>query len=424
MATQQTDFQEVQERDSKRLKSSGESDQNKLKLSMPSHRKCLPLSKPFVVETEENQNSFLDEEDLAHEDNVLVTTDFFGLNEVIGSAETKEFNREPPGNASYKYDFPNETDNTESHVKTKQVKEENDKDFRNLSLYDRLHQIENIRKTNNPKPYSTEMPFSNIPRNSFGESTTTTCRKEEFQSSLVLNLPEMDADEWHYDNARFKKRLSSLSTWKCWKCRHPGHLPEDCTASIGIASAASLSNPFQYVVESGENHHSQSSTGCIYSRLLRKTYKKCKKIEKTLASAKCHVCSSRANLCSCLDCEVVVCDSEGHLTGHLRDNPTHNKLYSFKLKRQLKCYKSTCEEMNAYKLIICPSCLGNYFNRYYSMINASWSRKGLQCIPNALACEEHFQWHLLNCENASSASLDTLVDKKKLESVELSEFFF
>ena len=41
------------------------------------------------------------------------------------------------------------------------------------------------------------------------------------------------------------------------------------------------------------------------------------------------------------------------------------------------------------------------------------SAKGLQYLPNAVCCEEHFQWHYMNCEHANDS--DHVVDRQKME---------
>jgi len=247
-----------------------------------------------------------------------------------------------------------------------------------------------------------------------------------------LNVPELKPDEWHVANARYVKRLSSMSTYKCWKCSRIGHLPEDCTASIGVP-AASLSDPFHYTTL--ENPNKDDKHGGIYTPVLRKMYSRCKLVAKKAAGAKCSICAAKSNLAFCFDCDADVCDDKGHLLDHLRDNPSHTRLYSYKLQRQIKCSKSTCEEMDIYNLFQCPSCLSKCFDRHYSIVNATWSGKGLHQIPNALACEEHFQWHYMNCDNTSQdLSALHLLDRDKFEDAQLtsleypsgqvSEFFF
>lgn len=55
------------------------------------------------------------------------------------------------------------------------------------------------------------------------------------------------------------------------------------------------------------------------------------------------------------------------------------------------------------------------FDRFYSMFNATWDRRGIKYIPNAICCDEHFQWHRMNCSNTSSEMNGYLLSKEKLQ---------
>jgi len=153
-------------------------------------------------------------------------------------------------------------------------------------------------------------------------------------------------------------------------------------------------------------------------------YKKCNEIGHK-KNAVCSECGIRSNLVYCLDCDVLFCDGRGHLTSHLRDNPTHTKLYSFKLRRQIKCCKATCEKMNIYELMTCAECIDRCFDRHYSMVTATWSNQGLKYLPNTICCEEHLQWHTVNCLNSNPGHF---IEQNKLDSDayngHLSEYFF
>lgn len=173
--------------------------------------------------------------------------------------------------------------------------------------------------------------------------------------------------------------------------------------------------------------HSQPALegGAIYTPQQRKMYAKCQKISQNGKSDKCGECGARANLAQCLDCGVVVCDNKGHLQRHLLNNPSHNMLYSYKLRRQIKCCKSTCRVSNAYKLYACAECVDRCFERHYNMMNATWSGVGLKYIANAICCDDHFEWHRINCANSRTGFSSKVVERDQLGTAsQLSEHFF
>ncbi|KAJ7519663.1 hypothetical protein O6H91_20G049400 [Diphasiastrum complanatum] len=236
----------------------------------------------------------------------------------------------------------------------------------------------------------------------------------------ALELPEMEPQHWDYEKLRWKNRHSSLTTYRCWKCRRPGHLPKDCTASIGIP-CPSPANPTQYQV------HPENDPGKeLMTAELRSLYRRCKQIESAASSAECHVCGCRSNLAMCLDCSSIYCDSAGHLTGHMRENPSHQQLYSYKLHRLVKCCKRTCGVTNLNDLFSCQHCLSKAFDRFYSMYNATWKGAGLKFVCNAICCDDHFDWHRMNCPNSDVGDSGNLVstDRSNLKGGQFSEFLF
>lgn len=240
-----------------------------------------------------------------------------------------------------------------------------------------------------------------------------------------LQLPETEKERWNFRSHKYQARSSSLGTYKCWKCKRVGHLPEDCTAFLGVATP-SPDNPSQFVnpMPSGT---SSGSGNNVYAPELKRLHQRCKEIAAKKGD-KCGECGARANLAQCLDCGVVVCDNKSHLINHLRNNPSHNMVYSYKLRRQIKCCKSTCNVTNVYDLHACAQCLEKCFDRHYSMMNAAWSGKGIKYIPNAICCDDHFEWHRINCMNSRSGYSGMVVDNAMLSDSslggQLSEFLF
>ncbi|KAL6063687.1 P-loop containing nucleoside triphosphate hydrolases superfamily protein isoform 1 [Balamuthia mandrillaris] len=240
----------------------------------------------------------------------------------------------------------------------------------------------------------------------------------------ALLPPEMAPDVFSRDSSKVQPRMSSLSTYKCWKCTRTGHLPKDCTAFIGIPVVGHTEPAGQDEDEVADYNDSK----VIYSKRQRDMYKRCQQLGKN-KEARCTQCRNEANLVHCLTCDTAFCDSNGHLADHLLRFPSHNELYSYKLRRQVKCCKSTCRETNVYKLLTCSDCLDKLFDRHYSMVTASWSRTGLQYVPNALACDNHFEWHRMNCNHHHREGSTFLVQRDKLQAGDyhdgtISEHFF
>jgi hypothetical protein len=61
-----------------------------------------------------------------------------------------------------------------------------------------------------------------------------------------------------------------------------------------------------------------------------------KKLQALGGTATCGVCSARNNLAHCITCNTSFCDGVGHFSAHLRQNPTHMPLYSYKLQRMVR----------------------------------------------------------------------------------------
>ncbi|RYR29349.1 hypothetical protein Ahy_B01g053743 isoform D [Arachis hypogaea] len=90
----------------------------------------------------------------------------------------------------------------------------------------------------------------------------------------------------------------------------------------------------------------------------------------------------------------------GHLDEHIKTHPSHQKCYSHKLKRLVKCCKSTCNVTDIKDLLICHYCFDKAFEKFYDMYTAMWKEAGLSIIWGSICCEDHFTWHRMNCLNA------------------------
>ncbi|XP_010538426.1 PREDICTED: uncharacterized protein LOC104812781 isoform X2 [Tarenaya hassleriana] len=199
----------------------------------------------------------------------------------------------------------------------------------------------------------------------------------------VLPVPELDIDTWDHEHNHWPKKNSVLCTYKCWKCDRPGHLAEDCL----VATSNQVSTD-------GRN------VKTAIPKALRDIYKRCNQIGKTLATSSCYTCRSSISLATCLDCDAVLCDTAGHLNDHIRGFPSHQKYYSHKLKRLVKCCKSTCMVTSIKELMVCHYCFNKAFDRHYDMFSATWKMAGISMIQGSICCDHHFEWHRMNCLNA------------------------
>ncbi|XXG66459.1 hypothetical protein AAC387_Pa06g0027 [Persea americana] len=217
-------------------------------------------------------------------------------------------------------------------------------------------------------------------------------------------LPEFKDDTWDFNRHRWSKKQSGLCAYECWKCQKPGHLAEDCLV----------------VVPTGER------TASSISRDLLALYRRCQKIGKGSSSAKCNTCCGSSNLAMCLDCSRILCDSAGHLTEHIVVHPSHQQFYSYKLKRLVKCCKSTCNVTSVKDLLACHYCLDKAFDKFYDMYTATWKGAGLSIILGSICCDLHFAWHRMNCLNADVEGSAYIISRphKNGRHGQLSDFIF
>ncbi|KAJ6347615.1 hypothetical protein OIU76_004156 [Salix suchowensis] len=169
-----------------------------------------------------------------------------------------------------------------------------------------------------------------------------------------LPMPMLGEDTWDYNRHRWSKNRSNLCTYECWKCQRPGHLPEDCL-----------------VTTSNQVKVGNKNTDSISKDLLG-LYGRCHQIGKKLSGANCNTCNSSLSLATCLDCSMILCDNAGHLHEHIRAQPSHQQYYSHKLKRLVKCCKSTCKVTSIRDLLVCHHCFDKAFDKFYDMYTATW----------------------------------------------------
>nr|GMC80475.1 DEAD-box ATP-dependent RNA helicase 41 [Ipomoea batatas] len=244
---------------------------------------------------------------------------------------------------------------------------------------------------------------------------------EPFGNKCYLEVPESGGDIWNYENHRWSKKRSGLCAYECWKCQRPGHLPDDCL----VMASANQSHPSG---ESGETRNQVAvlpSKSCSISRDLLELYKRCREIRKTSISAQCDSCRRSTSLATCLRCSNSFCDSAGHLSKHISTHPSHQQYYSYKLNRLVKCCKSTCKVTDIQDLLACHHCFNKAFDKYYDMYTATWKGAGLSIIWGSICCEDHFEWHRINCFNAGVEDSAYIIKKHSPnDNCALSDFIF
>ncbi|CAM8898271.1 unnamed protein product [Rhodiola kirilowii] len=187
---------------------------------------------------------------------------------------------------------------------------------------------------------------------------------------------DLEGDQWDSRHNRWAKKRSSLCTYECWKCQKLGHLPEDCLVGTG---AERIPLP----------------------GVLRALYQRCHKLSKCNSTVNCNDCHTTSSLATCLDCNTIFCDNAGHLNQHITRHPSHGNIYSYKLKRLVKCCKVSCKVTDIRNLLVCHYCFSKAFDKFYSMFTATCrKRTGLSMIWGSICCEEHFAWHRMNCLNS------------------------
>lgn len=242
-------------------------------------------------------------------------------------------------------------------------------------------------------------------KNSLIESEPVIYPEKPIYISSVINEKKRKHDDlevkkvWHPKNKKFSYlETSDLITTQCSICKKTGHMPYDC----------------------------KYNQNTVLHPKLKNMYKKCDQL-KNKTDIYCSECSSKFNLVQCLDCDTVWCDDKFHLINHLKSNPSHTTLFSYKLRKLIKCSNPTCKKTNIYKLIGCKYCFENIREKYYNFYTASWKSKGLHFVTKAITCQNHFQWHLSNClysELSETIVCRDRIEKHLYDDGQLNEYLF
>ena len=194
---------------------------------------------------------------------------------------------------------------------------------------------------------------------------TITVEKES-ESNTEETLTVSTQPEFIPSKRRFKDARTILDSNKCPICGKTGHLPQDCRLASGKSlsvSDYSLSSETPSVIHCETMSHQDREA-------LKRVYRKCKTIQTNPLSC-CVRCKCRSNLVYCVQCNSCFCDKY-HLLEHLQHNPSHFQLYSFKLRKLLKCSNPNCANTNIYELFMCHRCSSTLYDKYYNMKTALW----------------------------------------------------
>ncbi|RXH97268.1 hypothetical protein DVH24_035936 [Malus domestica] len=89
--------------------------------------------------------------------------------------------------------------------------------------------------------------------------------------------------------------------------------------------------------------------------------------------------------------------------------------------QKVKCCKSTCQVTDIRDLLTCQYCFDKAFDKFYDMKGT-----GLSIISGSICCEDHFDWHSMNCMNANVEESGYIISRnsQKGKRIQLSDFIF
>eukprot|EP00850_Spirogloea_muscicola_P006921 SM000034S12675 [mRNA] locus=s34:94730:97850:+ [translate_table: standard] len=90
----------------------------------------------------------------------------------------------------------------------------------------------------------------------------------------------------------------------------------------------------------------------------------------------------------------------------------------------VKCCKAGCPITTIYQLKGCHHCWSKTHSNHYNSTSGRWNALGLKQLTNAIACDDHFEWHRMKCMHADvdNSGLLATADVKLWDSI--SHFLF
>ncbi|KAJ8526777.1 hypothetical protein K7X08_029254 [Anisodus acutangulus] len=107
----------------------------------------------------------------------------------------------------------------------------------------------------------------------------------------------------------------------------------------------------------------------------------------------------------------------------LKVNPVYPKSFCNCIKgKMLQIYVQSERHQGSFS---CHYCFDKAFDKFYDMYSATWKAAGLSIIYNSICCEDHFEWHRINCLSAGVEDSSYIVKKHSAsKNYALSDFIF